>query len=49
MAAKRRNRRATVPAALYPVQALLRVAGTMAIKKERQHVAAVRTQGQSTE
>ena len=49
MASKRRRQQLTVPAALYPLQALLRVAGAMAIRREREQVAAVRTQRHRTE
>jgi hypothetical protein len=49
MAGKRRRQRATVPVALYPVQALLRFAGALAIKRERAQLAAVRAQGQGSE
>jgi len=49
MAAQPRHQRATVPPILYPVQALLRFAGALAVKREREQVAAVRAQRQSTE
>jgi hypothetical protein len=41
--------RTTVPAILYPLQALLRVAGSIAVRREREQVAVVSTQRQGTE
>ena len=49
MAVQPRHQRATVPPILYPVQALLRFAGALAVKREREQVAAVRAQRQSSE